>query len=162
MNVFILFYVITLKRNVSKSYLFLDFFHHFQLFRDIRGSCGGSAFDCQHPVSSPLPEALTLRSIFSTCFCMPYCSVRRVQFYCATRGQCCNISDCYLAVQHQVLLQPAVADLASKGVSQLFTFAWLKFKVYHFDFIPCYKTSCKLITTMCYCMRNQHFKVITS
>lgn len=28
--------------------------------------------------------------------------------------------------KHEVLLQPAVADLASKGVSQLFTFAWLK------------------------------------
>lgn len=63
--------------------------------------------------------------------------------------------------KHQVLLQPAVADLASKGVSQLFRFAWLKFKMYHFDFIPCYKTSCKLITTMCFCMRNEHFKVIT-
>lgn len=54
-------YAITFQWNMSKSYLFSELYNHFQLLRDVRGSCEGSAFDCQRPLSSPLPEALTLR-----------------------------------------------------------------------------------------------------
>lgn len=133
---------------------FLNFSYHFQLFGVIRGSYRGSTFDCQRPIGSPLPEALTLRSIFSTFFWMPsarYIEYGTVCFSVPLEGNAAAslivISLHSINEKNKVLPQPGMAQIARCQYDICMA------EICHFDFVPYHTafTPCKIKPKICFC-----------